>query len=209
MLCPLCGTRKARRGCPALNQTICAVCCGTKRLTEIACTSTCSYLSNATEHPAAIVRRQQERDLTVLLPTIQGLTERQHQLFFVFQSLIQRHKPEGFARLIDTDVAEATATLAATLETAARGVIYEHTAQSATAQRLVNEMKALLAEMRQQGAKIYDHEAARALRAIEEGAREKSDNDTAYITLMGRLLRQNRAAEAEPAPQPTSSLILP
>jgi hypothetical protein len=167
------------------------------------------YLSNAAEHPAAVVRRQQERDLTVLLPTIQALTERQHQLFFVFQTLIQRHKPEGFSRLVDSDVADAAATLASTLETAARGVIYEHPAPSVTAQRLVNEMKALLAEMRQQGAKIYDHEAAKALRAIEQGAREKADSDTAYITLMGRLLRQNRAAEPEPAPQPTSSLILP
>lgn len=209
MQCPLCGTRKARRACPALNQTICPVCCGTKRLTEIACPPTCPYLSNAAEHPAAVVVRQQERDLAVLLPTIQELTERQHQLFFVFQSLIQRHKPEGFGRLIDADVAEAAATMAATLETASRGVIYEHTAQSVTAQRLVNELKALLAEMRQQGAKIYDHEAAVALRAIERGARERRGEDNAYLTLMSRLLRQNRAAEPAPAQEPTSSLILP
>ena len=209
MQCPLCGTRKARRACPALNQTICAVCCGTKRLTEIACPPTCPYLTNATEHPAAVIVRQQERDLAVLLPTIQELTERQHQLFFVFQSLIQRHKPEGFGRLIDADVAEAAATMAATLETASRGVIYEHTAQSVTAQRLTNEMKALLAEMREQGAKIYDHEAAIALRAIERGAREQKGDDNSYLTLMSRLLRQNRAAEPAPAPQPTSSLILP
>jgi hypothetical protein len=156
-----------------------------------------------------VVVRQQERDLGVLLPTIQELTERQHQLFFVFQSLIQRHKPEGFGRLIDADVAEAAATMAATLETASRGVIYEHTAQSVTAQRLANELKALLAEMRQQGAKIYDHEAAIALRAIERGARERRGEDNAYLTLMSRLLRQNRAAEPAPAPEPTSSLILP
>jgi hypothetical protein len=35
------------------------------------------------------------------------LTERQHQLFFLFQSLIARHTPEGFSRLVDDDVAEA------------------------------------------------------------------------------------------------------
>ena len=47
MLCPLCGKRNARRACPALGHLICAVCCGTKRLTEIACPSDCGYLATA------------------------------------------------------------------------------------------------------------------------------------------------------------------
>src|SRR5918999_1003181 len=126
MACPLCRTRKARRACPALGQTICSVCCATKRVTEIACPPDCAYLATAREHPAAVVRKQQERDVAVLLPTIQHLTERQYQLFFLFQTVIARHKPEGFARVVDEDVAEAAAAMAATLETAARGVIYDH-----------------------------------------------------------------------------------
>src|SRR5437867_2016399 len=77
MLCPLCGQRKARRGCPALNQTICAVCCGTKRITEIACPADCGYLASAREHPAAVVRRQHERDLMAVLPTVRDLSARQ------------------------------------------------------------------------------------------------------------------------------------
>src|SRR5438105_13838964 len=126
MSCPLCRTRKPRRACPALNQTICAVCCGTKRLTEIQCPDDCVYLASAREHPAAVVRRQQEHDVAVLLPTITHLTERQYQLFFLFHTLVARHVPEGFARLVDDDVADAAGTFAATLETASRGVIYEH-----------------------------------------------------------------------------------
>jgi hypothetical protein len=218
MLCPVCRTRKARRGCPALGQTICAVCCGTKRLTEIACPSDCVYLASAREHPAAVVRRQQERDLAVLIPTIQRLTERQYQLFFVFQTAIARHKPEGFARLLDDDVADAAAAMAATLETAARGVIYEHGTHSLVAQRLVAEMKALLAELREQGAKVYDSEVAIVLRAIEQGAREArtgaEGGDVAYLTLMARLLQHNSARpSSEPATASGtsggSSLIIP
>ena len=218
MLCPLCGTRKARRACPALGKTICAVCCGTKRLTEIACPSDCVYLATAREHPAAVVRRQRERDVSVLLPTIQHLTERQYQLFFLFQSVIARHKPDGFARLVDDDVADAAAALAGTLETASRGVIYEHTAQSVVAQRLLTEMKGMLAELREQRVKVYDGEAAIVLRAIEQGARAArtaiDGGDAAYLTLVGRLLQQNAQnrqqaeAETEAAPQ-RSSLILP
>src|SRR5882762_8467521 len=107
MSCPLCQLRKERRACPALHQTICAVCCGTKRLTEIHCPDDCVYLTSAREHPAAAVKRQQEHDVEILMPTIERLTERQYQLFFLFQSLIAQHVPEGFAaRLIDDDVAE-------------------------------------------------------------------------------------------------------
>ena len=211
MSCPLCATRKPRRACPALNQTICPVCCGTKRLTEIRCPDDCVYLSSAREHPAAVVKRQQEQDVAVLLPTIQKLTERQYQLFFLFQSLIAQHVPEGFARLIDDDVAEAAAALASTLETSARGVIYEHAPAALPAQRLVKEMKAMLAEMEQKGVKVYDREAAIVLRAIETGARETRQHepgDTAYLTLMARLLQRNRSAAPAPAAQP-GSLIIP
>src|SRR5687768_9993573 len=158
MACPSCGHRKARRDCPALCRTICPVCCGTKRLTEIACPPTCGYLATAREHPAAVVKRQQERDVALLLPTIRHLTERQYQLFFLVQTLVARHKPEGFARLLDADVAEAAAALAATLETSARGVIYEHAATSSVAQRLVAEMKGMLEEIRKQGATVSDRE---------------------------------------------------
>jgi hypothetical protein len=217
MACPACGQRKGKRACPALGQTICTVCCATKRLVEINCPADCAHLAAAREHPAAVVRRQQEQDVAALLPSIQHLTERQHQLFFVFHAAIARHQPDGFARLIDEDVAEAAATAAATLETAGRGVIYEHQAQSIVAQRLARELQALVAEMRERGAKIYDGEVAMTLRAIERGAREQRSpgaSQTAYLDRMARLLQANRAAAAAqtadvPASKPSSAIILP
>ena len=211
MSCPLCHTRKPRRACPALHQTICPVCCGTKRLTEIQCPDDCVYLTSAREHPAAVVKRQQQHDVAILLPTLQGLSERQHQLFFLFQSLIARHTPEGFSRLLDDDVADAAAAVAATLETAARGVIYDHAAQSRPAQRLASEMKAMLADIQQQGVKVYDREVAIVLRAIEKGARETrtiEPGDASYLTLMARLLQRNKSGKESPA-EPPPSLIIP
>jgi hypothetical protein len=215
--CPVCDQRKARRACPALGQTICTVCCGTKRLVAINCPADCVHLAVAREHPAAVVRRQQELDVALLMPTLRHLTERQHQLFFLFHSAIARHTPEGFARLTDDDVAQAAAATAATLETAARGVIYEHAAESPTAQRLGAEFTALLADVRSHGTTVYDGEAALALRAMEAGAREtrtRTDGSpTAYLALMGRLLQVNRtAAGGEAAGTATtraSSIVLP
>ena len=213
MACPECGRGKARRECPALGRSICTVCCGTKRLVEIQCPSDCAYLASSREHPAAVVRRQQERDVARLLPAIRHLTERQYQLFFLFHSAIAQHRPDGFARLVDADAVEAAASFAATLETAARGVIYDHVPASVPAQSLTNALKTLLAQIREQGGTVYDREAAIALRAIEQGGRSvgvPAAGDRAYLDLMGRLLQAAgppAAATAETAA--TGSLILP
>ena len=209
MACPLCSQRKARRVCPALGQSICSVCCGTKRLVEIDCPDTCPHLAASRVNPAAAVKRQQEEDLGRLLPTLQTLTERQHQLFFLFQSVIARHRPDGFARLADSDVADAAASLAATLETAAKGLIYQHETQSAVARKLAAELSGLLQQVRGEGATVYDGEAAIALRAIAHGARTLSTPGAVdgYLSLMGRLL-QVRRSSAGPA-SPPISIILP
>lgn len=213
MLCPSCGQRKARRECPALGHVICPVCCGTKRLVEIRCPSDCGYLATARDHPAAVVRRQQERDVARLMPTIRHLTERQYQLFFLFHSAVSRHRPDGFTRLVDADLADAAAALASTIETAARGVIYQHTPQSPPAKSLVTALETLLREIREQGGTVYDREAAIALRAIEQGARTISapgEGDAAYLELVARLLQVNAAGESAPQETPaTPSLILP
>jgi hypothetical protein len=215
MTCPACTQRKARRSCPALGQTICSVCCATKRLVEINCPADCVHLVAARDHPAAAVKRQQEHDVARLLPTISHLTERQHQLFFLFHTLISQHVPEGFARLNDEDVAEAAAAVAATLETASRGVIYEQWPQGPVAQRLARELTAMLSEMRQE-TRVYDGEAAITLRAIEAGARQMrgtdSPGDSSYLSLMGRLLQVNQAARASAegtGRKPVSSIVLP
>jgi hypothetical protein len=195
-----------------LRASICTICCGTKRLVEIQCPETCPHLAAAREHPAAVVKRQQEHDVAALLPTIRHLTERQQQLFFLAHSVIARFKPEGFTRLLDDDVAQAAGAAAATLETAARGVLYEHTPASLPAQRLARDIAAMLAEVRSQGARIYDSEVAIALRAIERGARDAKKpggDDTAYLSLMARLLHLGSEPAAAEGAKPSSSLILP
>jgi hypothetical protein len=202
MACALCHTRKEKRHCPALGRSICPVCCGTKRLVEINCPPDCVYLASAREHPAAVVRRQQEADVAALLPSMAGLTERQHQLFFLFQSAIAKSRPDGLLRLMDSDVVEACAACAATIETEAKGVLYEHVPASIPAQKLAGELRALLVDVKEHGATVYDREAAIALRAIETGARTltRPDDDSAYLALMGRLLQVNKATATGAGP---------
>ena len=108
-----------------MGRTICAVCCGTKRQTEIDCPLDCSYLSSARAHPAAVVQRRRERDYAFVLPLVRELSEKQYRLLLAFQAVILKHAASAVPSPIDADVGDAAGTLASTLETARKGIIYE------------------------------------------------------------------------------------
>ena len=218
-MCPLCNERKARRSCPALGRQICAVCCGTKRQVEITCTPDCGYLISARAHPPAVVQRQQHRDRDALVPAFQGLNDRQARLFVLIATLVNRHRSESLQRLLDDDVAQAAEALAATLETAERGIVYDHQTSSLPAQRLVTEIKALLQELSQEGGSAVERDAAIVLRRIERSARETRQfldgGDTAFQQLLARVIAP-ASAEAvtsttagEPAPAAGPVIITP
>jgi hypothetical protein len=209
--CPVCRERKPKRSCPALGQTICTVCCATKRLIEIHCPQDCVYLSSAKAHPAAVVQRRQDRDLGFLLPLVSNLTETQYRLVVVFQSVIVRHAAAALPSLYDVDVADAAAAVAATLETSRKGIIYEHQAVSPPAQRLTADLRQVVDDIIKQNTtqqSRIERDAAAALRQIEEGARRAEtalagDDGPVYLKLLGRIFAG--ASQAEPAAQGTRS----
>jgi hypothetical protein len=214
MACPICTRRKPRRACPARGDTICAVCCGTKRLVEIACPSDCVYLQSAERHPAAVVKRQHEQDLAILLSAAGRLSEPQLHVFFLVSAFIARFTPSGLAQLIDADVADAAGAVAATLETATRGVIYEHQSSSPVAEGLRRAIQAYLSELGKDGGSRFEREAVDVLRGIERGARHDvpglPPGERAYLEAMGRILRDRGSAPAPPATsEGRPSIILP
>src|SRR5688500_338818 len=171
MLCPVCHHRKAKRACPALGKQICAVCCGTKRLVEIACPSDCGYLSAARVHPPAVVQRQHDLDRAMLLPLLQGLSERQARLFLMFAAVTTRHESPALQKLVDEDIGQAAGALASTLETAAKGIVYEHRPTSIVATRLMTELKNVVDEVVKNAGSALERDAAIALRRIEHAAK--------------------------------------
>jgi hypothetical protein len=206
MTCSLCGTRKARRSCPALGRSICPVCCGTKRLKEIACPADCVYLGNAEAHPPAVVQRQRERDLPLLVQMIEGLTAQQGEALSLLQARIRMHRTAAIPPLRDSDVADAMKALASTLETAARGILYEHQAAAVPAMRLQQDLRAVLAE-------LAEHERERALgpaalapvlrrieTMVERSARHFTPaSDTAFLDFLERVGRPLNPQADEPA----------
>jgi hypothetical protein len=217
--CPLCHQRRPKRDCPALGQTICAVCCATKRQVEISCPPDCPYLSSARAHPAAVVQRRRDRDVRFLLPLIQDLGERQYRLLLAMQATILKHAGSALPPPIDDDVRDAAGTLASTLETARKGIIYEHQTASLPAQRIVGELRRFLGEIERDGpVKGLDGDAATVLRRIEQGARESAtafaeDGDRAYLALLGRVMAETmtggRAGEDSDQARPQGGLIIP
>jgi hypothetical protein len=202
VVCPLCGEQKGRRTCPALGKQICAVCCGTKRLTEIACPSDCVYLAAAREHPPAAAVRRQKQDVAVLVRHMRDLSEHQSQLFFLIATFLLRYEPPELNPLIDDDIAEGMDALAATYETAARGVIYEHRAASLSAERLANSLRTLLAEASRSGESSFQRAAPVVLRRIAAAAREKmpdeAGNRRAFLDLIGRVIHRQDKEAADP-----------
>ena len=192
--CPLCRQRSPKRECPALGQTICAVCCATKRQVEISCPPDCPYLSSARAHPAAAVQRRRERDVRFVLPLVQDLADQQYRLLLAFQATILKHARAALPSPNDADVRDAAGTLASTLETARKGIIYEHQTASVPAQRIAGELRAFIAQLERDGPlKGLERDAATVLRRIEQGAREAGaafaeDGDRAYLGLLGRMM---------------------
>src|SRR5918995_703896 len=214
MVCPVCHQRKAKRACPALGQQICAVCCGTKRLVEIACPSDCGYLSAARAHPPAIVQRQHEMDQAMLMPVLQGLSERQARLFLMLAAVTSRHQSDVLQKLVDEDIGEAAGALASTLETSAKGIVYEHQPASLVAARLMGELKGVVDEVVKNAGSALERDAAIALRRIEHAAKMMvtvRPNVNEFQQLLARVLTPLPGTEhqAEEPSTPASSLIIP
>jgi hypothetical protein len=198
---------------------ICPVCCGTKRLKEIACPSTCTYLGNAEAHPPAVVQRQRERDLPMLVQMIEGLTAPQGEALSLLQARIRMHRTASIPPLLDSDVADAMKALASTLETAARGILYEHQAASVPAMRLQHDLRAVLAELgeRERERTLGPAALAPVLRRIETMVERTArhfapGSDTVFLDFLeriGRPLEPRDGAADEVETASTSRIILP
>lgn len=215
--CPLCGRRRAGRACPALGHRICAVCCGTKRQAEIDCPPDCGYLAASQAHPPAVVQRQRERDVLFLLPMVHELSGLQQELLLLIQALL-RHDRAETPGLVDGDVEHAARSLAETCETASRGIIYEHAAGYAAAERLKERIWKLIEAVREEakGPGFGNTDVAAVLRCIERGARDARTvlpgGDTAWLDLLQRLLaddkrEQERAPDGRTAPGDSGLIV--
>ena len=213
MTCPVCGRRKGRRACPALGRQICTICCGTKRLIEISCPPDCGYLALAREHPPAVAVRQHQQDVAAVIEVVRDLNDLQTKLFLLVGSFLARYQAPELQPLIDDDVAEAAGALAATFETASRGVIYEHRPASLSAERLSAGLKSALDEAGRIAGSAFERDAAIVLDRVQERVRAmrslQPQNRRAFLEMLDRIIRKEPAEAGDELPPDEPRLIVP
>ncbi|MBI2834161.1 MAG: hypothetical protein HYX76_07010 [Acidobacteria bacterium] len=161
---------------------------------EIRCPADCGYLTTARHHPPAVVQRRRERDASFFVGLAQDLSKEQYQLLLLLQSVVVKHRATSIPPLGDADVADAASALASTLETADRGIIYEHRATSLLAQSLTADWNEAIDQVAQTFPRA-PRLASAALRRIERGAieapRALEPGNAVYLDLLDRMMKES------------------
>ncbi len=123
-------------------------------------------------HPPAVVQRRHDRDIRPSSCRSSDLTEPSSRLALLCQAVLLRHAAGKIPPVLDVDVADAAGAVAATLETATKGIVYEHQPTSVPAHRLAAEWRAALAALAPKPSQVarLEKDAAIALRRLEQGA---------------------------------------
>ena len=123
VLCKICGKRRARRYCPAVQGDICPICCGTEREVSLSCPLECEYLREAHRHEKPVPVLEKEISNPDISVTEEFLGEHEELLLFCIYSLLQAGLRTPGA--IDADVMTALEALIQTRRTLDSGLVYE------------------------------------------------------------------------------------
>jgi len=144
ILCKICGKRRARRSCPAVNGDICAICCGTEREVSLSCPLHCEYLQEAhrREKPVPVdYSISVYPDVSVAASFVR---DHEELLLFSVYSLVQAAlRTQGS---VDTDILAALKALIQTHRTLDSGLLYETRAENAIADSIQRSFSASLAD---------------------------------------------------------------
>jgi hypothetical protein len=123
IICKLCGTRRAKRACPAVSGEICPLCCGEQREVTLLCPLDCQYLREARKHEKTVEVPVEAISNPTVEISEEFLREREELMLFCIYSLVQAALRTPHA--VDTDVLESLEALIQTRRTAESGLIYE------------------------------------------------------------------------------------
>jgi hypothetical protein len=150
----------------------------------------------------------------------EGLSPAQSELFWAVLTFVGGFRGDPLMKVVDEDLADGAAALAATYETAGRGVIYEHRPQSLVSQRFVTDLQGFLGKLAAQAepavARNLERDAAVILRRLEAGARQVrktiDEGPTTALDMISRVVahaaREAPARSAAPPGEPPRSMII-
>lgn len=156
--------------------------------------------------------------MRVFLPTVRDLGDQQAEMLWPVLGFLRDHRGDMLFGTTDDDVVAAAQALAATCDTAARGLIYEERPSSLPAQRLAADVRPLVAELTRERGSAAERDLAVVWRAVERGAREARKalpgGATAYLEMLRRILKpsadvtENPAADVANRPGDAGSLLI-
>jgi hypothetical protein len=163
-LCPICSKRRAERFCPAKDEKICAIDCGTGREVTIDCPGDCAYLLAARRWEENDPKPFSERDLP--FPDVSFPADlvhaRQATLSGIGYTVLMfaREQPS----LVDADVYAAAHALAETCRTLISGIYFEKPPEGIVAAGLYTALAKFIDNEKKQAA---EHPELPALKDLE------------------------------------------
>jgi hypothetical protein len=154
--CPICEKRKPVRYCPAKDDKICAVCCGTEREVTIDCPLDCPHLISAHRY-----ENEHERSIPADTPFLDSKLPQ--EIIYANQALLS-----GISFAVakfcaaqpsasDPDILVALQALAETYKTLGSGIYYEKPPDVPLSRELYNALSAFLTAAKQPQAGRADY----------------------------------------------------
>jgi hypothetical protein len=147
ILCKICGKRRPRRACPAVQGDICTVCCGTEREVSLSCPLECEYLQEAHRHEKPVPLSEKELSNPDIRVTEEFIASNEELLLFCIYSLLQAALQTSGA--IDADILQALEALIQTHRTRETGLVYETRPENAVAAAVQRTFNSSLEEYEQ------------------------------------------------------------
>ncbi len=177
VLCKICGKRRAKRACPAVNGDICPICCGEQREVSLSCPLECDYLQEAHEHEKTLPVPENEISNPDIRVTESFIAEHEELLLFCMYSLLQAALRTSGA--YDVDVLAALAAMIQTQRTLKSGLVYETRSENAIAAAVQRSFTASLTDYQK-------------LRSEREGLGPARDSEVlATLVFLHRVGQQN------------------
>lgn len=145
--CPVCERRKAKRFCPAKNENICSLCCGTQREVTISCTFDCRFLIEARDGECKGITPDEFPYKEIEIDA--GFVRDHGELL---QASARATVEAAFATpgAVDADVQQALHALIETQKTLESGIHFETRPESAFAQRIAPAVREGIEAFRRQ-----------------------------------------------------------
>lgn len=141
ILCKICGKRRARRACPAVQGDICTLCCGAEREVSLSCPLECEYLQEAHQHerPIPVSDEMPNPDISVKEEFLVS-----HEKLLVFSAFALSGIAANTPGAVDSDVIAALEALIQTYKTLDSGLVYETRAANNIAARVQRDFSDFL-----------------------------------------------------------------